>query len=955
MRLRIRWLALITILLTAWVYGNGLAATPADRLRVDARDGWWSDVLIVSDGSGPTDVLRTLRPDALNWAHYELPSYLADIGTRRVASAGLEYQESEELPPDDLEGWAFASSLAYDVFDLPMYYAQWGGSYFMDPHASAWASAVLEGIRDALADNAGVSQDNIGVPPFIKGRGGFSPREKAQFVDFLLERFSPIELLLLGIDVTSFDIAAHIRTHGYLDGNPGALEDPVFRAFVLYQYVSNLDIWRGMLEDLGIDASTDKIVHGNQYGVWGRWDSNPYSVLLSQLHQVIEIEYVGYLDTVPPDARDSLIYKIGLASGLMEKPVWIRGIVYDWGRQTAVLRAGHLLALTASAYANGAVRTFEYSHGTPQGTVDIPEDASESLLAYYGWLDEVRFLFEKRRPVADVAVVYSIPTLMWRYFPATGHFNAAQIAGLSGFADVLDREHILYDVVIFGHPDLWSDEGLAERLASYDVAILPDVDCLSGEQVEILQAFVASGGRLLVTGDTGARDEGFVVQNASRTASLLGHPNVVRLDGTPGRSLYRSSDAGRSAERQPIASRVRALLGDDLVLRTSAPDTVCINAYTTGSGLYTVHLLNLGYDENTDVLEPTGPFEVRFRLPPNARATDSRVFLFGDDGTRLALDAVRDGAWTAVTVPGVATHAILAVGDLGPVAAPAIAACESLLRANPWAARQSDVEARLDRAADAHDTGDWLGVLELCAELESLIAASAPIVLYDFSHEQETALTEADARMIDPEHPDWHLIAELASHVTRQHAVGPITDEVLRGVNVLAVAMHRDPFDSDEVAAVDRFVRNGGGLLLIGNGGPPRSTAALTEPFGVRFLRDSCLMAEEHLWDAISFDVFDIAEHPTAAGVERIQLNYAAPMTVDGGWTVVASTAEAVWQEPGEDERPSPGELRGPFPVVAVRAVGDGRIAAVCDDAPFREWGNPSLVYNLIMWLAGDG
>jgi len=33
---------------------------------VDARDGWWSDVLILSDGSGPSDVLSTPSPDALD-------------------------------------------------------------------------------------------------------------------------------------------------------------------------------------------------------------------------------------------------------------------------------------------------------------------------------------------------------------------------------------------------------------------------------------------------------------------------------------------------------------------------------------------------------------------------------------------------------------------------------------------------------------------------------------------------------------------------------------------------------------------------------------------------------------------------------------------------------------------------------------------------------------------------
>jgi len=83
------------------------------RFWVDAREGWWTDVVILSDGAGSTDVLRALAPDALSWAFYGLPSYLAELGTRHVGSTDLGYQESLELEPDELEGWEFESSLAH--------------------------------------------------------------------------------------------------------------------------------------------------------------------------------------------------------------------------------------------------------------------------------------------------------------------------------------------------------------------------------------------------------------------------------------------------------------------------------------------------------------------------------------------------------------------------------------------------------------------------------------------------------------------------------------------------------------------------------------------------------------------------------------------------------------------------------------------------------------------------
>ena len=71
-----------------------------------------------------------------------------------------------------------------------------------------------------------------------------------------------------------------------------------------------------------------------------------------------------------------------------------------------------------------------------------------------------------------------------------------------------------------------------------------------------------------------------------------------------------------------------------------------------------------------------------------------------------------------------------------------------------------------------------------------------------------------------------------------------------------------------------------------------------------------------------------------------------SPMPVDSQWEIAAWTTTEVWQE-GSD-------LVGPFPVVAYRMLGDGRIAAVCDNAPFGDPNNTSLLYNLIQWLAGN-
>lgn len=940
----IGWIILITGSLV--VSGmDWLLPSPAVNFWVNAQSGWWSDALIVSDGSGPGNVLSQLAPDALNWAHYELPSFLADQGTRRVASAGIEYQESEELTPEDITDWELAPSLAINVYDQPIFYGDWGGSYFMDPHSPPWAYLVVEGIKERLVTADGVSQDNIGVPPFIKGQGGFSETEKSEFRAFLAASLSPDTLASLHLDVASLDIAAYIRQHNYVNGNPDALSDPVYRAFVLYQYTSNLRIWQGMLAELSL---SNKIIHGNQYGVWSPWDSNPYSVLLSQLHQVIEIENVSYLSCLPPDHLQSLTAKIGLASGKQQKPVWIRGIVYDWQQGEAVLKTNHLRLIAASAYANGAAQTFEYSQGTPNGTVDLSDETADSLLQYYDWLDDTRFAFEGRRSLATVGLVYSIPTMMWRFFPATQHWNSQQVASLSGMATVLERGHIPYDVVVFGHPAVWSDKGLGDQLTQYDLLLLPDIDSLSVEQIAILEDYCDQGGRLVATGSLGMYDEYLEPRSAAETTPLREHTHVNHLTGTPARTYYQQAVLQRGYadfERLMIAYAVTAPLGEDLLVQTSAPETVSINVAATSTGLYTIHLLNQAYDFSSDTLTPSGSFNITVRLPANLQAGSVPVHYFQDTGSSQALIAQQDGNTVTVTIPDVETHGVLCLGSLADIAANTMAACGEALDENPWAARDAEIASRLQATQEQLEQDDWLGVIDTCSELEGLIAASAPRVTYDFAHHQDLALDEASARSINAEHPDWHVIEGLGSTVTEQLELAPITAAALQGTDVLIVAPHRMAFGASEVTAIEQFVRDGGGLLFIGNGGVASSYERITDPFGLRMLPYSTLIADEYLWDEVSFDAFDIVEHPITRGLTSVRLNYAAPMTVDTQWQVVASTAAAVGQEGGD--------LIGPFPVVAYRSLGQGRIVAVCDNAPLGDPNETSLLYNIIQWLAG--
>ena len=546
----------------------------------------------------------------------------------------------------------------------------WGGAYYMDPHADAWAERVLEdGILAAFTTLAdGVSVDNIGVPPFIKGGGGFSAHEKEGFRENLAAEHTEGQLATLGIaDVRTFDIAQYILEKDYLDGNPAALEDPIFRDFVKYQYVSNLEIWANMVEQALERAGRDMILHGNQYGISKLYSSNPYSVLLSQQHQVVEIEVANYLDLMPPKSHYSLSYKIGLASGLAKKPVWILGIVYDWGTDTRYLEPDFLRLITAETYANGAIRTFEPVQGGPEGSCSLPDETLTSLLDYYDWIREHRTLFEGRSSAAKTAIVYSIPTMLWQYFPTTGHWNWDKTASLSGFALALECEHIPYDIVVFGHPDLWDDAGLDDRLAGYDLLILPDVDCLTGYQIRALEQFVEAGGAILYSGNLGTRNEDYVPRSSTSLASLQHSPSVEEAVGTPARAFYgrriQGLGSAESALRQ-LAAAIDAVPQYERQLVTDAPDTVGMNLYRDPQGGLMVHLVNYDYDRTHHELRTTTPFTIRLALPEDFSFEGKGVFFISDDARSDLLEYSSMGQWIEFTVPGIQCHAIVGVTDM---------------------------------------------------------------------------------------------------------------------------------------------------------------------------------------------------------------------------------------------------------------------------------------------------
>lgn len=167
-------------------------------------------------------------------------------------------------------------------------------------------------------------------------------------------------------------------------------------------------------------------------------------------------------------------------------------------RQTA-MPAARMLRNMAQAAAHGA-GTCPAVNGRV-ATQDDPR--AVPVMAGFGrWRAGVEDWYRDLRSVARIAMVRSEDSVLWGE-------DAGRPAGDPAGEGHLAEYRGLYEALTqLRHPlDILPADGLTPAaLARYALVVLPAVCCLSDADAAALDAFVAAGGALLVTGDTGACD-----------------------------------------------------------------------------------------------------------------------------------------------------------------------------------------------------------------------------------------------------------------------------------------------------------------------------------------------------------------------------------------------------------------------------------------------------------------
>eukprot|EP01050_Picozoa_sp_SAG11_P003699 SAG11_NODE_216_length_12231_cov_10.404385_4_plen_1663_part_00 len=366
-------------------------------------------------------------------------------------------------------------------------------------------------------------------------------------------------------------------------GSSVLIQDVVLHEFIRHGFISALSNWddiaaavrrAGRRRELTASGKvTTKPVLGVWGNQWGMMSIMPVGALMSQTSDVTWVEQSARDSRV--SAWSSLTYKIGDAAGGFRKPVWT--IEYGKGRS-------YQIQLAEAAGSGGLMDIAKYA--CPQ-TPCIGESHAQFV---GGKLH--RHLFVDRRRRGQVALVWSVPSLMWRRFSSLSigpnlspPTEIQHVSYLSGIARVMEDSHVLYEVLMLGHPDVFNDTASTGRISTddFETIVLAGVDAISDSHVARLMDFVRDGGGhlIVVGGAVGSNDEELRHRRVPALAALTQQPGKGRVSEITD-SLMASYLGGKStAALKQIAQVLQPAVPH---VQTTLPASVRINSFSHSAG-----------------------------------------------------------------------------------------------------------------------------------------------------------------------------------------------------------------------------------------------------------------------------------------------------------------------------------------------------------------------------------
>jgi Beta-galactosidase trimerisation domain len=303
---------------------------------------------------------------------------------------------------------------------------------------------------------------------------------------------------------------------------------------------------------------------------------------------------------------------------------------------------------------------------------------STDVVKYIGFYRKLRDLYAGAEDLAPVAVLRSYASITYN--------NAS--AGLSAMLveQALIQARIPFRLIADGHLTELSP-------ATCKVLILPNVECLSDEQLQAIQRYVAAGGGLVATEQTGLYDAWRRMRvepglkdlmdgqlpalghnQRSAEAIVAGQPQrktvsrgrtvyipALEFDGSlPSAQPYFTLGTEfwkRPKNWQDLVDAISWAAGENMPVSVTAPDFVAMNLLEqSAKQRRIIHLVNYDAEKNPSVAS----IAIRCATPKGEPATAVRFYApDADDGKPI--DFRMEGAEAVFTVPALQTYAVVTV------------------------------------------------------------------------------------------------------------------------------------------------------------------------------------------------------------------------------------------------------------------------------------------------------
>jgi hypothetical protein len=838
-----------------------------------------------------------------------------------------------------------------------------------DSNHPLWRAFLKEVIhRNIDCGSDGILIDDA-LGTYIWDGAIFGPATMAAIQEGLASHYSAAELAArFDIpDVTTFELGPYLRAHGWVET---WRTEPWRLALYDGLVICLLEQSRAFIDELVLD--------GRQYGRsrYGREiaftanvsDLNPALLSSSNHLDFLMIEYhYDFHGGFPPSGRETVM--LALARALTTAPPqWVIG-TNTAARMMQMPSTNTLIQMMiAGTYAAGGGLCVPpaYAWSAETGPGEYRANPS-AMLPYYRFVVDNRFLYETLEAHAHAAVMYSFSSALPRGGTFLDSFYGASLALLDG--------HLPYDVVVSGRDALLDRRLLLADLKRYGVLVLPNVFCMSDEDVAIVLRYCNEGGTVVAWGDIGGADADARPVARDELRPLL-TPGTHAFGA--GVFVYTPEDLGAAYKHERSESARERIVGLlPAPLPSTAPATInAISWVNEPQQIAVAHFLSYDYELATDTLGLTPTFSWSMQPPKDLAPADAQAYFLSAETAPQLLPYGLSGGLLKAMVPPIHVQGTLvamprrfAEEQAAAVLTPAYHRLDEVRRRG---AASSEIEATVAAIAAAMAAENFLLARDLGRQLDSLLAPPLrPRILFDEAHQERNTMLFKRALRLAPSltdnHPYWLYFGAYREAVQNELLIdvnesGELTDDLLRGYDVvfladpLAHALDGHPFTSAEIATVQRFVGAGGGLLVLGDAGVSSDVNHLTSAFGIEF--DGRAVYSHHPTGGPGdFSVTGLKPSALTNRYEEYVMSWGASLRLGPRATALAETGADTWQDQDGNSAQDVDERSGPFTVLASSSI--ARVVCLADNNFQHDpaWGgtgsvNAPVLTRILKWLA---